>query len=58
MNFPMVIQIWYFMVLRLCRLKDLLCNIAEGRERLDMDRMANLVHRRVLDTLSGVSHAL
>ncbi|KAK7094598.1 uncharacterized protein C05D11.1-like [Littorina saxatilis] len=36
------------------KLKELLSNIADGKEKIDMERISNLVHRRVLDALNSI----
>nr|KAG5705771.1 hypothetical protein BaRGS_027430 [Batillaria attramentaria] len=36
------------------KLKELLKKIADGEEKIDMDRIANLIHRRVLDALNTI----
>ena len=37
------------------RLKDVLGKLGSGEEKLDMTRISNLIHRKVLDSLSAVS---
>ena len=39
----------------LCRLTEVLKKLATGEEKIDMTRISNLVHRKVLDSLSAVS---
>ena len=38
------------------RLKDVLEKLGSGEEKLDMTRISNLIHRKVLDSLSAVSY--
>ena len=37
------------------RLMEVLKDIATGKEKMDMPRISNLAHRKVLDSLSSVS---
>ena len=41
-----------------CRLKILLADIASGRRPFDVERLSNLIHRRVLDALNNVTITL
>ena len=45
------IQLWF----SLYRLMEVLKKLATGEEKIDMTRMSNLIHRKVLDSLSAVS---
>lgn len=37
------------------RLQELLKKICDGEEAIDMERISNLIHRRVLEALNDVS---
>ena len=39
----------------LCRLFGLLDKLAGGKEKVDMERMGQVIHRRVLEAMSSVS---